>query len=83
MSKRNTAFMGPPGICDACGRGCQGLHQAGCPCYHCKAGTFIHRGEWHYTPCKSCGADVYGCAACNQNGVVATRLPQTAATLTP
>ena len=83
MGKRNTDFMGPPGICDRCGRGCQGLHQAGRPCYFCKVGTFVHRGQWRYVKCKPCGGDVYGCAACNQTGIIATRIQDPGATVVP
>jgi hypothetical protein len=44
-----TGFMGPPGVCDACGRGCCSLDQVGGECYHCHAGVFMGRRWWVYT----------------------------------
>jgi hypothetical protein len=66
--------MGPPGVCDACGRFCQGLHQAGKRCYHCGKGIFIHRGEWDFRKCPACNDenDGWGCDNCHGTGIVAT-----------
>ena len=53
------------------------LHQAGMSCYFCKAGKFIHRGEWSYATCKACDGEGYGGAQCNQTGVLASRVIRT------
>lgn len=67
--------FGPAGVCDACGRFCQGLHQVGIRCYHCLAGTFIHRGEWIFARCPVCmdGEKSWACEACSGTGVSASR----------
>jgi hypothetical protein len=74
--RTNNAF-GPAGACDACGRFCMTLDQAGAPgepgiaCYHdaCRAGQFRHRSEWDFWPCPACGG--VKCGACHYTGTVA------------
>lgn len=83
MGRRNTRFMGPAGICDACGRGCMTLDQAGRRCYHCEAGTFVHRSELKMVPCELCYGDGYGCETCKRTGMIATRIQDPPATLPP
>ena len=79
MAHRHTWFMGPPALCDACGRGCMASFHAGSPCYHCKAGTFVPRSQWIYTTCPQCDGEGLGCVACNRVGVTAVRKPPCAA----
>lgn len=45
----NKEAFGPPGICDACGKPCCVMQHVGIQCYHCHAGTFMHRSLWLYT----------------------------------
>lgn len=76
MGRQVSKFdMGPPGVCDKCGRFCQGLHQADKRCYHCFAGTFIHRGQWNFKRCSVCRDenDGWGCEHCHGTGIEATR----------
>lgn len=59
------------------------LHQVGSRCYHCAAGVFVHRSEWHYVPCMPCHGEGYGCEACKRTGVIATRIQESPDTLLP
>ena len=75
MGRRVSKFvLGPAGVCDACGRFCQGLHQFRIVCYHCVRGTFVHRGEWTFTRCPVCldGEGSWMCSACHRSGIAAT-----------
>lgn len=77
MSRYPKTLFGPAGVCDACGRFCCTLCQAGGPgepgirCYHCHQGHFRHRSEWAFSNCPECGGG--GCRACNFTGIAATR----------
>jgi hypothetical protein len=65
--------LGPPGVCDACGRYCCTLDQVGIPCYHCERGVFMHRTFWTFSACPFCsGAGNTGCLACQGSCIVAT-----------
>ncbi|WP_241485624.1 hypothetical protein, partial [Xanthomonas euvesicatoria] len=64
--------FGPPGICDACGSRCGTMDQAGIVCYVCKAGVFMPRGFWQFSPCPACkGADSF-CTCCEGRSCIAT-----------
>jgi hypothetical protein len=75
--------FGPAGVCDACGRACCVLSQAGAPgepgirCYHsaCGKGFFRHRAEWEFVRCAACRGTGFLCAECAGKGVIATRRP--------
>jgi len=70
----NPLTMPPPAICDACGRSCCTLDQAGAPCFHCGKGLFLHRRWWRFTPCPDCNAGGARCLCdtCNRTGFLAT-----------
>ena len=63
----------PPAICDNCGCSCITLNQAGICCFHCHAGTFVHRSHWLFSECHCAGADPL-CEFCHGRGVLATPL---------
>lgn len=64
--------LGPPGVCDACGRYCCTLDQVGIPCYHCESGVFVHRRFWTFSMCPFCsGAGNTSCLACRGSCIVA------------
>lgn len=62
--------LGPPGVCDACGRYCCTLDQVGIPCYHCETGIFVHRMFWTFDNCAFCAGDTT-CIACHGSGIMA------------
>lgn len=66
--------MGPPAICNACGKPACTLDQAGMRCYHCEGeGVFVHRYAWDMTKCRACaGDDPYLCVACGGLGCIVT-----------
>jgi len=68
-------LFGPPGVCPECLRPCQGLHQVGITCYHCKQAVFLHRREWTYEECPAChGLFVYPqCGRCDARGFLVSR----------
>lgn len=72
--RRNPNLLGPPAICDNCRRQCCTLDQAGIVCYHCQAGTFIHRGFWRYLTCPACHGHAAFCEVCHRSGVLAEPL---------
>lgn len=71
MSRYPKTLFGPAGVCPACGRYCQGLHQVGKTCYHCRAAPFSHRSEWDFSDCPECAGG--GCGQCHYTGVAAQR----------
>lgn len=73
MSRRlNPLVLGPPGVCDACGRHCCTLDQVGIACYHCERGVFVHRRFWAFSECPFCaGSGNPTCLACRGSGIVA------------
>jgi len=79
MPRYDKLLFGPAGACDACGRFCMSLHQAGAPgvagiaCYHCGRGRFRHRADWTFANCPACGGRC--CGECHYTGVVATPRP--------
>ncbi|SOO00334.1 conserved hypothetical protein [Xanthomonas citri pv. fuscans] len=65
-------LFGPPGVCDACGSRCGTMDQAGIVCYACKAGVFMPRGFWQFSPCPACkGTDSF-CTCCEGRNCIAT-----------
>ena len=74
----------PPGVCDNCGRACQGLHEVDHECYHCHAGTFIHRSLWEFSECPACaGQNDPLCEFCHSRGVLASPKESVAGPETP
>jgi hypothetical protein len=61
----------PAGACDACGKFCMSLNQAGIPCYHCFKGTFVHRGALRFHWCPACRGLTPLCGVCDGRQVVA------------
>ena len=58
-------------MCDACGRRCITLDQAGIPCYHCREGVFLPREAWDFWACPGCNLNDPFCPACHGHGWVA------------
>lgn len=72
MGRRvNPLVWGPAAICDACGRACVSLDQAGCICWFCGEGLFMHRRFWRFVACPECGGvGRVLCDRCNRVGVL-------------
>lgn len=69
----NPWFLGPAGVCDACGAYCYVLIEAGIRCYKCHKGRFIHRRFWLFKPCIFCATKPDpDCSVCNGHYVMAT-----------
>ena len=64
-------IKGAPAVCDACGRRCITLDQAGIPCYHCREGVFLPREAWDFWACPGCNLQDPFCPACHGHGWVA------------
>jgi hypothetical protein len=73
--KYNPYFLGPSGVCDACGARCFVLIEAGIPCYKCHKGIFLHRRFWRFSECPFCAVKKdLDCIVCKGTWVMATPL---------